>query len=482
MRNSTISRSVGMLAVAMLLPLSACDEVLSVDNPEEISVEELSNNELLNAQVAGVVWAVTNHMAGAEDARTQAVAFITDEQITGLNWEDWQRANQRVLDYTEGPILGIWRDISQIVRIGESTLESLDALSEDPDADDRKALVSALVGYGYVFAGETMCQSVFGTADALGSTLYGPVEAVQLAVPHFERAIQIGMVSRDTGVVNLAHVGLARANLTLGNWAEVIQHAQAVPAGFRWWIEFSATDPALNNNLYNEVHGGNHTVGMSPKFLQGTWGQQGLIDTQTDPRIQHTSSYSTGHDQSTLLYKPYQGLRFSGYTGATIAPQSATCANCTPGGANEGGGDNGDVVLFQQATDVLMADYLEAQHHMYEAMLRQGTEAGVNTFVNDRRAVGNQAPVTLTGDALFAELREQRGRDLFMGGFRLGDLRRWARDGVGSFFPTGAHPNPDRPPAQYGPWTCYPLPLEEYEGNTNVAKPADPLSPPSGII
>jgi len=482
MRNSTITRSAGMLAVALLVPLSACDSVLSVDNPEEISVEELSNRELLNAQVAGVVWAVNNHMAGAEDGRVQGVEFITDEQLTGLNWEDWQRANQRILIYTEGPIAGIWRDISQIVRNGEGALEKLELLAESPGTDERVALVEALTGYGYVFAGETMCQSLFGTPDNLGGELLGPVASVQLAVPHFQRAIQVGMASSATDVVSLAHVGMARASLTLGNWSDAIQHAQAVPAGFQWWVEYSASDPALNNNLYSEVHGTNHTIGMSPRFLQGTYGQQGLIDTQTDPRIQHTSNYSTGHDQSTLLYKPYQGLRFSDYTGATIAPQSATCPNCTPGGAVEGNGDNGDVLLFQQGTSVLFADYLEAQHHMFEAMVRQGNEAGVNAFVNERRAVGNEAPVTLTGDALFAELREQRERDLFMGGFRLGDLRRWARDGVGNFFPTGAHPNPDRPPAQYGPWTCFPLPLQEYEGNPNVSKPTDPLTPPAGII
>ena len=54
-------------------------------------------------------------------------------------------------------------------------------------------------------------------------------------------------------------------------------------------------------------------------------------------------------------------------------------------------------------------------------------EAGVLAFVNARRAVGNQASVTLTGQALTNELRKQRAKDLFMGGFRLGDLRRWDR-------------------------------------------------------
>jgi hypothetical protein len=483
MRNSTLARSVGMLAAAMLVPLSACEQVLSVENPQEIGVEELNDPQLLDAQVTGVLWALSERMSGDEEALTQGTAFLTDEQLTGLNWEDWQRNNQRIVIYTEGAVNSLWGSTSRIIQIGENALEKLNALAENPATDSRVALVEAMVGYGYLFAGETMCQSVFGPPDAPGGTLNGPLEAVGLAVPHFESAITVGLASGATDVVNLARVGLARAHLTLGNFQEVINNAQVVPAGFQWWVEYSDADGALNNNLFNEVHGSNHTVGVAPKFLQGTYGQQGLVDTQTDPRIQHTSDFSNGHDRSTVLYKPYQGLRFSGYTGATVAPQSAACPNCTPGGANEGNGDNGDVILFQRETNVLLADYTEAQHHMHEAMMRQGGNDGaVNTFVNARRAVGNQAPVSLTGDALFAELREQRGRDLFMGGFRLGDLRRWARDGVGNFFPSGAHPNPDRPPAQYGPWTCWAFPIQEYDGNPNLEKPADPLAPPPGII
>ena len=164
------------------------------------------------------------------------------------------------------------------------------------------------------------------------------------------------------------------------------------------------------------------------------------------------------------MYKPYQGRRFSGYTGATIAS-----------GAEPGS----DVILFEPDTDVMLADYVEAQHHMYEAMFRSGgAEGPILDFVNARRAVGNEAPVGLNGAALFDELRRQRAIDHFMGGLRLGDLRRWKRGGVGDFFPTGAHPNPERPPGIYGEWTCYPLPIEEYEGNPNLEKPADPTIPP----
>jgi hypothetical protein len=128
-------------------------------------------------------------------------------------------------------------------------------------------------------------------------------------------------------------------------------------------------------------------------------------------------------------------------------------------------------LLTGQDTDVLLADYLEARHHYFEALAMQdiaANQAAVLAFVNSRRAVGNQAAVSLSGQALITELRNQRGRDLFMGGFRLGDLRRWKDNGVGDFFPQGLHPTDGWGP--YGDATCYPLPSSEYEGNPNIRR------------
>lgn len=475
MRNHTIARWAGLLVALVLMPLASCNEILEVNNPEEIGVDQLSDPQLLNAQVAGVRALLAESVAGEEAGLVQAPNFLTDETVTGLNWEDWARVNQRIVRYFEGPPDPTWSNLSELIRNGQTALQWLDELSPNPSSDARVALVSALTGYGFVFIGETMCEAVFSTPEDLGTTVHSPPEVFPMAIPFFERALTVGAAAGADDLVNLARVGLARAYLNLGNFGQVVTYASAVPSGFQWWINYSDERAALNNNLYNEVHGANHTIGVHPNFLQGTFDEQDIIDTQTDPRIQHATRWTTGHNGSTHLYKPYQGLRFSGYTGETLAPPSAACPGCT--GATEGSGDDGDVLLYQRDTDVLLADYLEAQHHMHEAMMRQGgNDAAVNAFVNARRTVGNEGPVSLGGDALFAELRRQRSRDFYMGGLRLGDLRRWKRDGVGDFFPTGPHPNPTFAP--YGPWTCLPLPLEEYEGNPNLQRPANPDVPP----
>jgi len=468
-----------MLAVAfLLLPLSACDEILKVNNPDEINVDKLRDKELYSAQVAGVVSEFLDEFTRNNGALLWSTNFITDEQVTGLNWEDYARVNQRIVNYTEGPVASLWGGISRWTRLAEHVLELADSLVDDPGSNEYVALAHVYAGYGYLYAGESMCMAVFSSdPDDPSGDVLTPEEIFQLAIPHFQQAIQVGQAAGVPDIVDLARVGMARTYLNLGDNANTITYAQQVTAGFTYWAEYSDRQDAENNGLFGEVHGSNFTMGVSPFFLQGTFGDQDIIDTQTDPRIQHKSRWSTGHNGLTKLYKPYQGLRFSEYSGATIAPQSAACPNCTPGGANEGNGDNGDVLLYQKYTKIMMADYLEAQHHMYEAMARQGgNDAAVLAFVNERRAVGNQAPVSLSGAALFDELRNQRGRDFYQSGLRLGDLRRWIRlDGV-NLFPSGNHVNVEW--GAYGNWTCFPLPLEEYEGNHNLTKPADPLTPP----
>ena len=101
-----------------------------------------------------------------------------------------------------------------------------------------------------------------------------------------------------------------------------------------------------------------------------------------------------------------------------------------------------------------------------------GPEGTTLEWVNKRRAFGKQPPVNLSGDELMSELREQRARDLFLGGFRLGDLRRYERQGINDprhQFPTGPHPVSHR--GEYGTDTCFPIPLAEYVGNKHLKNP-----------
>lgn len=476
-------------AVLLLAPACDLDELLSVDNPEELPVADLNDPALLQVQLNGVIDAL--HNAYAEPV-IEWSNFLTDEVLTGLNWEDYARVNQRIASYLEGPTAQIFEELSRGLRMAHDLSERIRVwAADDPATDFDPALAKTLAyaGYSALVLAENMCQAVISPdPDNPSGTVLSQAQTFEAALPYLTEAVTIAEAAGEDDIANLARSGLARANLGLGRWAEAATQADQVTAGFELWMDFVDIDGG-RNALQGISTGANFTHGIHPRFtgvhpsFNGTgfvFTNNNVIAPQTDPRIQHAITDRTGHNALTPLYKLFQGLRYSEYNGETIAPASAACPACT-------GTDTSEMTLIAEFdTDILLADYLEAQHHLHEALAMDdiaANGAAVLAFVNARRAVGNQAPVALSGQALITELRNQRARDLFMGGFRLPDLRRWTRFdpgngpfASGSYFPTGQHPNAQW--GDYGPWTCFPIPLSEYEGNPNLPRPADPNVPP----
>jgi len=485
-------------AGAILALVAACsfDQLLRVENPDEIPVGSLDDPKLMQVQLNGVIDQFQN---GYTEPVIEWSNFMTDEVLTGLNWEGHARVNQRIVSYLEGPTTEVFEDLSRALRMGHDLSERIRRwdIADTSARDFRPPLATALVfaGYSALVLAENMCQCVISPdPDNPSGTILSQLETFQAALPYLTEALSVAQAANRADLANLARTGLARAYLGLGDWAQAASYASQVTPGFKWWLEF-VENVGGQNPMAGTSHGGNFTHGIHPAFtgvhpsFQGT----GLLFTdnipdsiQTDPRIQHEPTDQTGHNALTRLYKLRQGLRYSQYTGVTFADSSAQCPGCTA--RDSLGNPPADTVtiplLSRFDTDILLADYVEAQHHYHEALAMQGgNEATVLAFVNARRAVGNQAPVTLSGQALITELRSQRARDLFMGGFRLPDLRRWTRFDPGngpfaggSYFPTGPHPNASW--GDYGAWTCFPIPLSEYTGNPNLPPPLDPNVPP----
>jgi len=384
-------------------------------------------------------------------------SMFTDEQITGVNWEQTARLSQRIVQYDEGDADLMFSDLSRARAQADSIAGRFAAGLTASAADE--ALVLAYAGYSYIILADAMCEATVN----VGSTIYQPVELYGIAIERFNAALTAANAAGATttlvnkrkvsDLINMINVGLSRANLNAGNNAAAMAAAAKVPAGFYWWVEYNDSDNRTYNVLETRISGSNHTIGVHPNFIAGgpsNWLKQGLEAELTDPRVQHDPKWVTGHNALSPLYKPKSGLMFDNYNGATIAT-------------------GGKPAIYERGTDIAMASHIEAMQNYYEAAGPSGTGPMGTTleFVNARRAVGNQAPVNLSGDALMAELRWQRGKDLFMGGYRLGDLRRWLRAGT-DLFPKGTHPTAEW--GQYGDATCYPLPIEEYEGNPNISR------------
>lgn len=441
-RPGTVGRALALLAMFGLFTFAqGCDQILSVDNPDELPADELNDPALVPVLVNSAVGEFQNSY---DDPWIWRGGFFTDEQITGINWEQTARLSQRIVRFDEGDADNMFGTVSQAVVMADTASSLLKEFLDSPGSDERVAKTLAFAGYSYVFMAELMCEATV----KVSAEIFSSDEIMEMAVPRFEEAIQVAQAAGSSDLENMARTGLARAQLWLGNWEAAKSAAGPVPEDFVYWAYYSNNSGRESNTLWTRTTGTNHSLGVHPRFVQGEWLEQGLVDTQIDPRMQHYPDWRTGHNALSPLYTPYAGRRFSVYNGEAQA-------------------FGGEPAEYTQEMDIAIADGVEARHHFAEA---DGPTQATLEWVNERRAVGNMDPlVDPSPDELMEELREQRARDTYMSGIRLGDLRRWKKQGVGDFFPTGQHPTEEW--GQYGDAECYPLPLEEYEGNPNISLP-----------
>ena len=230
-------------------------------------------------------------------------------------------------------------------------------------------------------------------------------------------------------ILNLARVGAARAALQRGDRDAAIEFASQVPEDFVAYVRYVETPTNQRNYFWTATTGTNHTLGVDEKFRD-----------LNDTRVRHMAEGRTGHNQATILYTPVQSPAFADWDPTVPMDVSDSTLIAELG--------------FKQGTDMILASYLEAQYILAEAGGMSAAE--LRAFINERRAVGGQGDFTGTDAELQAELRDQRRRDFFLSGHRLGDLRRYlALYGVDEF-PSGPHPNDEEWGwGNYGSATCF---------------------------
>ncbi|MEP6551872.1 MAG: hypothetical protein ABJB95_11855, partial [Gemmatimonadales bacterium] len=295
-------------------------------------------------------------------------------------------------------------------------------------SDITVATTLAYAGYSYVLLGEGWCESPVNLSAPIPSD-----SLLRLAIKRFDEAITVATAVKQAGGANVAaaqdliymsQVGAARAALKVGDLALARTYALQVPATYEKLAYYSSNTVRENNALNALTHAAGASLGMFAKF-------QGLNDPR-DPQPASTQLGLTGGS----IYTPLTPYMYTGWVASGSAPRV-------------------DVNF-----DIKFATGLEAQYDIAEA---DGPTPATLIFVNARRAVGGQGAVAFTGAALMAELAEQRARDFYLTGQRLGDLRRYAKAGS-DMFPAGKYPLFND---SYGTAKCFIVPLSEKAGNPN---------------
>lgn len=465
---SKLKRSLALAAlIASGGAAAACSDYLNVVNPSAVDVSKLADSAnaalLVNGAAAEFqsMWTNTIQYSSLfSDESQNAHVNISYILVDARSFTDQLDINRLV-----------YSPIQRARYDGDTVAARLIGYEGATAAasDVRVARMLALEGYALIMLGETYCSApINGGAPMTSDQLFGLVK------PVFDSAITIGRaaiaanrtagnVASADSIVNLALVGQARAALDLKDYASAITYASQVPSTFTayrsYYSEGIPTTPGLPTNvLWGDVGSpqattlpnGTSASGGFSYASSGVWLAVGILfEGLNDPRMPTTPTRVRVMNANTnFIANKTVGMGGTpGYTKPTTV---------LPGGQ-----------AITPGTSMRVASYIEAQYIIAEA--NQGNAATL-TFVNQQRlANGLTASTATTPTAILVDLRDQRRREFYLDGHRLGDIRRYITQYGIDFFPTGAYPN-SAVPNGYGSLTCFPLPSTESNSNPNVPR------------
>jgi len=423
----------GALAIAFA-GFAGCNDFLSADNPGAIEEPDVNSPAYIGLIANGPIFAF---QAAHGDVTYWNGQFV-DELYNRAVFVEEGQIDRREL-YSDMSYINafIYAPLQRARFLGDDGAVRLKILLADSASRDLRVGRSlAYAGYSLMYLGEAMCV----TPIDLGAPK-PPEEVFTDAIVRFQEAVtiagaakqhlqslpvqNINAIAAADSVRFFALVGAARAALNKNDKAAAIAFASQVPSAFVFRAFYTDNTTAQRNRTYDRLTLGSNATLLNTPFAAALG----------DPRVPRVAGTT-------------------GRANVPLAPSSYSTFSNTVAGAD-----------FAPVMSVRIASGLEAEYIVAEA---GGPTPATLSFVNLRRAAGLQAPVTLSGDALMAELREQRGRDFYLDNHRLGDLRRYLKYYNVDLFPKGPYPGSTSGQVYDQSITCWPLPTNEINGNPNI--------------
>jgi hypothetical protein len=411
-----ILRSVGTLSVVCAAAVASTGCNLDVKNPTVIDAATFNPNTdgttlSLSAQTIFYVAFQSVALYGGH---------ISDELWTGAARLQTKRLAARAFASTDDINADFFGPLSLAIASNENAIGALQT-GAGAASDLNLARASMNMGFALELMAETMCAGVIQGGPQLSDA-----QLSDSAITRFTNAVTVATAAGGAGIsiVNASNVGLARAYLQKGDYAHASQAAALVPASFSINVITSAnvsTQGSLGNQFF-----GNTVQGqiVAPQRYR-----------VTDSRlaIDSTRPGSTLNGQKYVVQAKYNAY--------------------------------GDPIR--------LASGLEAQYIAAEAALHSsGSTTAALSVINTRRAAGGQTAYAGGTDTLsvITELLNQRARDFWLEGKKLGDLRRnpsvvltsVLTDPVGAAFYVPSSTLP-----AFGNTFCAPIPPQETNANPN---------------
>lgn len=436
-----VRAALAALALVLAGGTAACNDFLQVENPGAVEEPNLNNPDYINLMINGVM----GEFQPAYSLGTYYTSVFTDELRNHHTFPEERLIDLRQVSPENGTYgTLVYNTMHRARFLADSFSTRVNViLGDSANRNLPLAKMQAYGGYTYVMLGEWLCEipinlGVPNTPDqvfAMAVTRFDNAIAVANAVKAYTGSTAVQRAGADS-VINLARVGAARAYLNLGNKPKAVEYAAQVPDNFEYRSYYSENSSRENNAWYGRMStgaSGSNSASLTNTPFEALAG---------DPRVPRPAATERVMD-ATNAFIPNSPPSFSTYNG-------------TAAGAD-----------FSRAASMRIASGLEARYIVAEAT---GPTAATIAFVEGRRtgfgAAAEAGTTATTAENFLANLMDQRRRDFYLDGHRLGDLRRYIKLYNLNLFPTGAYPGSSSGET-YGSQTCFPVTAAEMNGNPN---------------
>jgi hypothetical protein len=278
-----------VLALILGFATGGCDSLLDVTLPGSTTASSLDDPSFAELMVLS---AQGEFERGFSDYMFTS-GFMGGELLggqLGLGPIVFQRRNVR--EDNGDYVNGVYIPMSTSRFMADDAIRRLEAFTDAQVANRGRLLGRAnlYAGFNYAVFAEGFCSAAFD----LGPELLPPA-IMALARDRFTKAIQLATTANDTETINAGNVGLARAQLWLGNNTAALEAARKVPAGFRKDITRSNAVATRRNSIYAN---NNRTRGQSIDPNYWNFRTQGVAD----PRVRVANQNAKAVDGLTDLW------------------------------------------------------------------------------------------------------------------------------------------------------------------------------------
>ena len=408
-------------ALVLTLTVSGCDDLLTVEDPVNLTPDDLAGAAPVDLTINGV----RGSFQSMFDFYVLYTGMLADEFVLAGTFPYRGEFDERAIDPNNAGLLNdVYTPLSVSRFMADTAVIILESATGEGVADE--ARVQEGIALSVYFGGLTraLLAESFCSSALAGGPAVSPDERMRDALATFAEAEVRAQAAAQPELVAAARVGQARAHLWLREFSKADSIAAMVPPDFEF------------NSYYS-----NASTPQKNRVARFTWA------------IDEVIRWTVG--DGTLEYTGYEVWPYAQEwidLGLLEARPDLTSFNPSV-----------PVLLQQKMPDgdaeIVIASGAEAQLIQAESLIRLGRPGEAALIVNGLRANWELGPITFVGDLGqdLPVMARERSRELWLTGERLPTLRRYLEDGV-DLFPGG----------KLGSDTCLPIPQQELDTNPNL--------------